>query len=238
MNEPEVLLIFDCDGVLIDSEFLASRVELERLAELGCRIDMEEYLLSTLGRTDEEVIWADWASRYGVELPADFVNQTRNLVAAAFERELQTIPAIEEALHRLPYPRCVASGSRRERLERNLKLTGLIDYFGDHYYSATQVPRGKPHPDLFFFAASRFGIPPDHCIVIEDSPFGVRAALAAGMQLLVFTGASHISPPLIARLREAGATRLFDDMTQLPDLIHQLTASMTAKIRTADLGAQ
>jgi HAD superfamily hydrolase (TIGR01509 family) len=217
------LIIFDCDGVLIDSEYLGAHVELEELAALGCRISPEEYLLSALGHTEEDKIWAGWAARFGVTLPPGFGDRTREKVAQAFDRELEPIPGVEAALQGIYHPKCVASGSRMERLERNLRKTGLMPYFEGKYFSAVQVPRGKPHPDLFLYAAKQMGGDPRRCIVVEDSPSGLRAARAAGMQTLTFLGARHVTPGLVQALREAGSEITFDSMTQLPSLVTDLT---------------
>ncbi|GAB4109131.1 MAG: HAD family hydrolase [Acidobacteriota bacterium] len=217
------LIILDFDGVLIDSEYLAARVELEELARIGCTIGIEEYFASTLGHTEEDQIWNEWAARFGRTLPEGFGDRTRAKVAAAFQAELQVIPGVEEALQRIYHPKCVASGSRLDRLERNLRLTGLMRHFEGRYFSATQVPRGKPHPDLFLFAAGRIGVRPERCIVVEDSPSGVRAARAAGMHLLTFTGGSHVTPGLVEALRRAGSDLMFSSMHKLPELVAGIT---------------
>ncbi len=217
------LIILDCDGVLIDSEYLAARVELEELAGLGCFIEMEEYLASTLGHTDEDRIWADWAARFGQTLPEGFGDRIRARVAAVFQAELRVIPGVERALEQIYHPKCVASGSRLDRLERNLRLTGLMRHFEGRYFSATQVPRGKPHPDLFLFAAEQLGVRPERCIVVEDSPSGVQAARAAGMHLLTFVGGTHITPGLLDALRRAGSDFTFSSMHDLPALVASLT---------------
>lgn len=218
------MVILDCDGVLIDSEYLGARVELAELAKIGCCIDMDEYLVSTLGHTDEDRVWKMWADRCGCPLPEGFGDRTRALVAAAFDSELEVIPGVEEALGRIYHPKCVASGSKLGRLERNLQLTGLMPHFQGRYFSATQVARPKPHPDLFLYAADRLGVKPGRCIVVEDSPAGVQAAQAAGMHLLTFVGGRHVTPGLVSALKEAGARRIFDAMDQLPELVSDVSS--------------
>jgi HAD superfamily hydrolase (TIGR01509 family) len=218
-TDPNVVLIFDCDGVLIDSEGIGARIELEALQGLGCRLTFEEYLEAALGRTEEEAVWRELASLSGIELPADFAVQTQRIVADAFVRELHAIPGVERVLERLSCPLCVASGSRPERLRRNLCLTRLDRFFGENIFSAAQVPRGKPHPDLFLFAAKQMGVRPESCLVVEDSPAGVQGARAAGMRVFGFTGGSHSFPGLTSRLLETGVERVFDRMEQLPGLL-------------------
>ncbi len=211
------VLIFDCDGVLIDSEGIGARIELEQLRKLGCRLSFEEYLETALGRTEEEEVWRELAARSGVELPAGFAVATQRLVATAFERELHAIPGVEHVLEHLTCRLCVASGSRPERLRRNLDLTHLDHFFDENIFSATQVPRGKPHPDLFLFAATQMGVPPESCTVVEDSPAGVQGARAAGMRVLGFTGGSHSFPGLAGLLLEKGAELVFDRMEELAE---------------------
>lgn len=218
-KEPSKVLIFDCDGVLIDSEGIGARIELKALRRLGCRLTFEEYLEAALGRTEEETVWRELAARSGLELPSDFAVRTQRKVADAFNRELKAIPGVEEVLGRLACPLCVASGSRPERLRRNLRLTRLDRFFGENIFSAAQVPRGKPHPDLFLYAAGQMGVPPGSCTVVEDSPAGVQGARAAGMRVFGFTGGSHNFPGLTHRLLEAGVERLFERMEQLPELL-------------------
>jgi HAD superfamily hydrolase (TIGR01509 family) len=213
-----MLIVFDCDGVLVDSEIVASRVELEQLKRYGCGISLPEYLRIALGRTEEEEIWNEIAAAWDVKLPADFVSQTWEKVAQAFDRELKTVDGVEEALEQLMWaPRCVASGSRLTRLKQTLRLTGLESYFADHVFSAEQIGRGKPHPDLFLFAAEEMDRRPEDCIVVEDSVPGVLGAVAAGMTVLGFTGAGHCLPSAARRLEEAGCSAVLNRMKDLPD---------------------
>jgi len=215
------LLIFDCDGVLIDSEVIACRAEAACLAELGIAVSAEQIIDRYLG-IGMAVMLADLQSRLGETLPAlptDFADTLRQRVADAFETELRPMPGIEAVLATLPHRRCVASSSAPERLQHSLKLTGLLAHFDPHIYSSAQVTRGKPAPDLFLFAARRMNVAPEDCIVIEDSVPGVQAAVAAGMRAIGFAGGSHCRPGHVERLRQAGAAALCNDLGQLPGLL-------------------
>ncbi len=224
MNEGVELIIFDCDGVLIDSESISSRVETEELRRYGCDITVETYLEGALGLAEEEEIWGRVAEENGTQLPPDFVRTVREKVTEAFENELQPIPGINEVLSNLNTPICIASSSRPERLKRCLALTGLAGFFADNVFSATEVKRGKPHPDLFLHAAARMGTAPARCLVVEDSPAGVQGAKAAGMTVLGFLGATHHIPGLPEKLLESGSAVIFEDMRQFPELCRELQA--------------
>jgi HAD superfamily hydrolase (TIGR01509 family) len=216
MEESPILVILDCDGVLIDSEMIATRVEVRELRNLGCALSTQDYLETALGRIEEDVVWQEIADKNGVALPPGFVEKTKRKVAISFEHELQPIEGIHEALTALTFPICVASGSHPKRLKKNLGQTGLIQYFDGNVFSSAQVSRGKPHPDLYLYACDQMGFAPEQCIVVEDSPFGIQGAVAAGMTTLGFTGGSHHTPRLAQFLRESGCTTLFDDMRELP----------------------
>ena len=218
---PSALLIFDCDGVLIDSELLACGAEAACLVALGIDVTVEDILERYLG-IGLTTMLADLEARLGrtqPALPADFADTLRQAVAAAFEAGLRPMPGIETVLQALPQPRCVASGSAPERLRHSLALTGLLPLFDPHIFSATQVPRGKPAPDLFLFAAEQMGVAAADCMVIEDSVPGVQAAVAAGMRVVGFTGGSHCRPGHAERLRAAGAAVACHDLRDLPALL-------------------
>jgi HAD superfamily hydrolase (TIGR01509 family) len=219
MHAPD-LVIFDCDGVLIDSEVIACRVDAACFAEIGLPITAEDVMERYVG-TSARTMFADIEARHGVRLPEDFGLTLRERIAAAFETELKAMDGIEAVLDALPCARCVASSSAPDRLRHALSLTELLGRFDPHVFSATQVPRGKPAPDLFLFAAQRMGVAPARCVVVEDSMPGVEAGVAAGMRVLGFTGGGHCRPEHAERLRAAGAADVFCHMRELPRLARQ-----------------
>jgi HAD superfamily hydrolase (TIGR01509 family) len=209
------LTIFDCDGVLVDSEAIACRVCVPCLAELGIAISIEEVADRYIGMSAASMV-ADLETRYDRALPADLYETMRHRIIAAFETESLTIEGVAEVLGEHDGPVCVASGSTRERVRRCLSLVGLLQHFDPHIFSATQVPKGKPAPDLFLFAAREMGVDAPNCLVIEDSVHGVSAAVAAGMRVLGFTGGSHCGPAHAERLLAAGASGIVRHMRELP----------------------
>lgn len=213
------LVIFDCDGVLVDSEPLSLSVLSEALSRQGLPADIPYVTRYFLGRQLATV--RAHASSHQVDLPPEFEQTLNASLVQRFQQELQPIPHVAEALAQLGIPRCVASSSDLPRVKLSLKVTGLAPFFDEYVYTAEMVARGKPEPDLFLYAAQQMGVAPAACLVIEDSPFGVLAARAAGMQVWGFTGGSHhgghedAGRPLL----EAGAHRLFDDMRTLGSAI-------------------
>lgn len=217
MASPE-LLIFDCDGVLIDSEIIACRVDAECFAEIGIAITADEIAEQFVG-ISSAAMFAAIESRHGRKLPEDFPKTLRTRLEAAFAQELQPMPGIAAVLDNLPTARCVASSSYPDRLSFTLGRTGLLDYFAPHIFSATMVKRGKPAPDLFLYAAAQMDVAPGDCLVIEDSRAGVEAATAAGMRVLGFVGGAHCRPDHADRLRRAGAREIFANMRDLKHLL-------------------
>ncbi len=214
-----MLLIFDCDGVLVDSEMLSCRVDAELLTELGLPYTVDEILRDFVGVSLKDQIARIKAER-DFTLPADFAERLNTTLYKRFETELQPIDGVREAILALPYPRCVASSSVLERIALSLRVTGLADLF-DHLFSSTQVPRGKPAPDLFLHAARQMNADPRDCLVIEDSPAGVQAALAAGMKVIGFIGGEHCGPSHAQKLIQVGATTLIERMAELPMVIRR-----------------
>lgn len=210
-----MLIIFDCDGVLVDSELIASRELAAYLTDLGRPTQAEECRQSFTGLSLHSVS-VKIATEWGVTLPSDFVAQLRTRDRAAFERDLKPVPGIFQALEKLDLkgiPYCVASSGTPEKIRHSLTVTGLLKRFDNHLFSASQVVNGKPAPDLFLFAAQSMGFNPAACMVIEDSVAGVQGAKAAGMRVLGFTGASHCGPGYAATLSQADA--VFDDLNDL-----------------------
>lgn len=225
-DETGPLLIFDCDGVLVDSEPVSISVLLDMLSHLGVTMGEEEAYERFLGRSVASMT-ATLFEDYGVETDIDFLDHMRATLFERFRTELQPIEGIAETLDRLlPLKRCVASSSQPERIRYSLGLTGLIDKFEPHVFSATMVKNGKPAPDLFLHAARQMAAEPRHCIVIEDSPAGIAAAKAAGMGVFAFTGGSHARfPAFREKIARLGADAVFDAM---PDLV-QLVRSYVGK---------
>lgn len=212
------LVIFDCDGVLIDSEAIACRADAASLAELGIAITAEEIMERYLG-ISAATMCCDIEQRYGIALPPDFVAVLHKRVEAVFNDELSAMAGVEPLLQSLRHRCCVASSSAPERLRHSLSVTGLLRYFEPHIFSAAQVARGKPAPDLFLFAANEMQMAPAACIVVEDSVPGVQAAVAAGMRAIGFTGGEHCRLGHAERLRAAGAVAIAADMPSLSALL-------------------
>ena len=213
MADPFELVIFDCDGVLVDSERIAIRVEAEFLAELGWPLSQAEIVERFMGRTTEymdEAIEAQLGSR----LPRDWKDQFHRRYREAFAAELAPVDGIVEVLDQLTIPACVASSGSHDKLRFTLGHTGLYERFEGRIFSGYEVANNKPAPDLFLHAAARMGAEPARCAVIEDSRPGLQAARAAGMR--VFGYAGGLTP--VDRL-EGEATVVFEDMRDLPGLL-------------------
>ena len=213
------LVIFDCDGVLVDSEPISLDVLLETIAEAGLDLTAEEANRRFLGRSMASVVKM-LQDELGVRLDATSLDTMRQRLYAKFREKLEPIAGIADAVERLPMPYCVASSSQPERIELSLDLTGLLPKFAGNIFSSTMVARGKPEPDLFLHAADVMGVEPSRCVVVEDSPAGVIAAKAAGMRVLAFTGGGHAGGKehrdVLAALKPDA---IFDDMRDLPGLI-------------------
>ncbi|WP_425832429.1 HAD family hydrolase [Streptomyces fractus] len=209
------LVIFDNDGVLVDSEPISNTLLAGYLTELGHPTSYEESLRDYMGAAMHRV--HDLVrERTGQRLPEDFDEVFHARVFAAFERELEPVDGVVEVLEKLTadgVPYCVASSGSHERIRVGHRKTGLDKWFGDErIFSSQDVGRGKPAPDLFLYAAERMGVPPEKCLVVEDSPLGVQAAVAAGMDVYGFAAMTPAE-------RLAQADELFDDMRELPRLL-------------------
>lgn len=187
------LVIFDCDGVLIDSEIISARMLVAELAELGVMIDLDYVALHFLGRSYPTVM-KQIREEFGLDLPPEFEDDYRQRLLASFETDLRVMPFVQDVLARLDLPFCVATSSSPRRAETSLRLAGLGDLTGRLLFTSTMVARGKPAPDLFLHAMAAMGVSdPARCLVIEDSLNGIRAAKAAGMQVWRFTGGAHLA---------------------------------------------
>lgn len=212
-----MLLIFDCDGVLVDSELLSCQADADLLTELGFAYTVQDIIRQFVGVSLKDMI-ARIQSQHGRALPEDFGDTLNRVLFRRFESELRPIAGVREAVLALPFRRCVASSSVPERIALSLRVTGLADLF-DQTFSASEVARGKPAPDLFLHAASRMGADSAECLVIEDSAAGVQAALAANMRVIGFAGGGHCGPDHAAKLRQAGASVIVEQMADLPDAV-------------------
>ncbi len=220
--KPVGLVIFDCDGVLVDSEPLAMRVLLQTVAESGAKIDTAEAHEAFLGKSLTSIC-ALLRRDHRIHIEAAALERMRGRLYAAIRKELRPMPGIAETLGELGRPVCVASSSQLERIGLALDVTGLSSFFDGHVFSASMVARGKPAPDLFLHVAREMRVAPVDCIVVEDSPAGITAALAAGMKVFGFTGGSHAQSASHRRKLEALGPRLvFSDMRELPDLVRDL----------------
>ena len=207
------LVIFDCDGVLIDSEIISARILIEQLGRVGVHVDFPYVQKNFLGRSWTKVA-AEIRISYGLALDSDFEERYRGDLLAAFETELHTVPGVERVIDELGVASCVATSSSPKRARRSLFLSGLAPRFGDRLFTASQVKNGKPAPDLFLFTASAMDVEPARCLVIEDSLPGVTAAQAAGMQVWRFTGGSHLKGLGQDELDQNGTLIVFDKWAQ------------------------
>lgn len=226
-TSPVDLVIFDCDGVLVDSEPLAMRVLLQTLAERGLDLDYERAVDLFLGRS-MQTISGLLQSQYNLNFGQDALEEVRLRLYDLFRAELQPIAGIAAAIEALDTRICVASSSQPERIELSLRVAGLLDRLHPHLFSATMVKNGKPAPDLFLFAAAQMGVTPDRCLVVEDSPAGIEAAKRADMRVLAFTGGGHAQGKVHrAKVEQSGADQVFEHMHQLNGLIAKMSSGET-----------
>ena len=216
------LVIYDCDGTLIDSERLVAKVCLAHIHALGLQHwSLDRYHAAFVGMPGH-VGWATVAKELDQALPADF-NETVNVeIHTLMIEELEMMPGVRAAVQAIAGQRCVASSTPHPHLVANIQRVGLADLFGVHIFSASQVRRAKPAPDVFLFAASQMGHDPRHCVVIEDSVPGVIAARRAGMITIGYTGGAHDAGLMQVRLLEAGAIAVASHMDDLPGIIRAL----------------
>lgn len=202
------LVIFDCDGVLIDSEIISARMLQAEAREWGVDISIAYILQNYVGRSYPKVL-ADMQRNFNIVLPDDFEEKYRARLLAAFERDLKIMTHVKDVLEALSVKFCVATSSSPKRVARSLSLVGLTEKFGQNVYTASLVANGKPAPDLFLYTAAQMGVAPQNCLVIEDSIAGVKAGLAAEMNVARFTGGAH----LLGETDSAGAHILFDNFS-------------------------
>ena len=218
-------ILFDCDGVLVDSEILAVEVEMAMLAERGLHYEVAEFKLRFMGMSDAAFyaeLDADSLARTGQKLPAGFQADCAARLYDAVERQLVEVEGTGLFLSTLDNPKAVASSSTSEKLAIKLRKAGLFELFAPHIYSADHVKHAKPAPDLFLHAAAALSVRPSACIVIEDSVNGIRAARAAGMRAWGFTGGSHMDETGRKRLRAVGAETIVANWREVSDLLASL----------------
>ncbi len=215
MNDAFDLVIFDCDGVLVDSERVANEVFARALREIcGIEFTLEHMFDTFVGHSKAQCL-AKIEQMLGHPPPADLDRRYHEDINTALETSVEAVRGIDRVLAVLELPSCVASSGSHDKMRLTLGRTGLYDYFAGRIYSACEVDRGKPHPDIYLHAAASMGnVDPARCLVIEDSPVGVTGALAAGMTVF---GYAELMPA--HKLKAAGAHRIFDDMLDLPALI-------------------
>lgn len=226
------MIIFDCDGVLVDSEILSNRIDAELMTSAGHPITAAHLIENFIGRPKAE-IWGDIAGRRGIPWPDGLLQQAETMLIASFRTDLKPVEGVAEALSALSGPLAVASSSALPKLRLALEVAGLLHVFDPNVYSASQVARGKPEPDVFLLAAERSGASPRDCLVVEDSVAGVVAAGRAGMRVVGFTGGLHTYPGHGEKLRAAGALDIIGHMRDLPRRLETLLG-----IEVADAGGR
>ena len=212
-------VIFDCDGVLVDSEILALHVLERELARLLPGVDAAPLLHDTAGISTVDIL-AMVEQRTGQTLPPGTVPRIIAAIDHALDEELEPIPGARAAIEQIPTLKAVASNSSLASVRRSVARAGLTAYFGDRLFSADLVAHPKPAPDLYLYAAERLGVPPARCLVVEDSVPGTAAARAAGMTVIGFTGASHVPPDQEQQLYRAGAILVLDRMDGLAERVN------------------
>ena len=217
------LVIFDCDGVLIDSEIIACTVDAEELSKEGYPISVAEVVRRFAG-VPGGAMRATVESDLGRALSADYDQRIEDRVFAAYRTRLNPIAGAVEAISTLPWRYCVASSSRPAKLCLGLIETEQFELFYPHIFSASLVERGKPAPDIFLYAAQRMQATPHSCLVVEDSVAGVQAGRAAGMRVIGFTGGSHCNGEHTALLREQGADLVISRFDELQSAVERLPA--------------
>lgn len=209
------LIIFDCDGVLVDSEVISIAVDEIVLADLGWRIDTDEIIARFVGRSHDHFL-AVVEEHIGYKLPDKWEDSYQRLYREAMLRDLRPVPGIIDALDVITVPSCVASNGSHEKMQFTLGLTGLLTRFDGRIFSASEVALGKPAPDLFLHASSTLGYRPSDCVVVEDSVAGVQAALAADMNVIAYAGGVTSRSQL-----EVFDVSVIDHMSELPQSLEE-----------------
>ncbi|MDZ4311381.1 MAG: HAD family hydrolase [Cypionkella sp.] len=215
------LVIFDCDGVLIDSEIISAQMLIDALAERGVQIDLAYVARHFLGRSYPTVM-NTIREEFNLTLPPDFEEQYRARLLQRFEQELKIMPGVAEVIAQMGVPYCIATSSSPMRAAKSLDMVGLGHLAGERLFTSTLVARGKPAPDLFLYAAQKMAVEPGRCLVIEDSLTGIRAGLAAGMQVWRFTGGSHLKDRALDEPEDARPHNRFASFAAFYDIAPEL----------------
>jgi HAD superfamily hydrolase (TIGR01509 family) len=223
------LIIFDCDGVLVNSEPISNRVMAQALSESGLPMTVESCYEHFMGRTMADCVNI-LGQRFDHQVADDFVERLRQRTLDALREEVEAVPCVAAALARISVPTCVASSGPLVKMTTTLQRTGLLHLFEDRLFSAAGMARGKPHPDIFLHAAEKMGAEAHACAVIEDSPVGVQAGIAAGMAVFGYAALSD------HRALAAAGAHVFTDMQKLPALLEQHPPPQSAARRQSDAG--
>lgn len=223
MNQPD-LVIFDCDGVLVDSEIIAARIEAELLTQAGFEITAEEIAESYVGLTFKDIL-LKIEEKAAIPLQATLIDQAEDLVDRRLKTDVRAIEGVHEAVAAVTVPRCICSNSRSERIEVMLERTRVLPLFKGRIFSALETPSGKPKPspDVFLHAANTYGANPANTFVIEDSVHGIAGAVSAGMRVVGFTGGAHSYPGHADMLTEAGAETVIRRWADLRGVLDALS---------------
>ncbi|NMM45466.1 HAD family hydrolase [Rhodospirillaceae bacterium KN72] len=217
-------VIFDCDGVLVDSEMISISVLVDTIRAAGLDMDERAAFSLFLGQSIAQTVKI-LESDFGIPVSESQLAAMRATINARFTRDLKPIPGAGEAAAAIALPKCVASSSNPDRVRLSLDVTGLLPLFDPHIFSSSQVARGKPDPDLFLFAADQLSVSPERCVVVEDSIAGLKAAKRAGMTAIGFIGGSHAEACGLAEAVAAeNPVAILTDLTRLPALIHAMGA--------------
>lgn len=217
-------VIFDCDGVLVDSEIIASRTALSMLRPYGIEMSVPEYAKKFAGKVEEDTLHI-LKTDFQLDLPDDFLSKLKLKIEHALDNDLETIKGSIDVISNIHLPKAVVSNSRLVRVLHSLKLASLEDYFGKYIFSAEMVEKPKPDPAVYLLAASKLEINPTNCLVIEDSPSGATAAVKAGMHVIGFLGGSHIYEGHAEQLQQSGVFTTAKDMDDLNKKLRKLLSN-------------
>jgi HAD superfamily hydrolase (TIGR01509 family) len=220
------LVICDCDGVIVDSEILAEQVLVDLLGAYAPRAEVAVLLRESFGLISSDILKVA-EKRFGVVLPADLLAEVRARTEALIAESVEPIPGAKAALVEIDLPLAVVSNSLYRSVSNSIHRAGLDDRVAGKIFSADMVALPKPAPDLYLLASASMGVPPERCLAIEDSSAGVKAAIAAGVRVIGFVGASHVPPTHAAHLIEIGAIAVARQMSELPSLVRRLSARVT-----------